>query len=38
MAAGIADRLWNIEDIVTQIEVEEAKAHRTREPYKKASA
>jgi IS1 family transposase len=35
MAAGVTDRLWEIGDIVTLIEAEEAKQPRKRGPYKK---
>lgn len=35
MAAGVADRLWNVSDIVALVEAEEAKAVRVRGPYKK---
>ena len=36
MAAGVTDKLWEIGDIVTLVEAEEAKADRTRGPYKKS--
>ena len=35
-AAGVTDKLWEIGDIVALVEAEEAKADRTRGPYKKA--
>lgn len=36
MAAGVADRLWEISDIVKQVEAAEAEAApKVREPYKK---
>lgn len=35
MAAGVSKRLWEIGDIVALVEAEEAKADRTRGPYKK---
>jgi IS1 family transposase len=35
MAAGVSDRLWEIGDIVALVEAEEAKADRTRGPYRK---
>ena len=35
MAAGVSTRLWEIGDIVALVEAEEAKADRTRGPYKK---
>jgi IS1 family transposase len=38
MAAGVADRLWEIGDIVALIEAEEAKQPRARGPYKKRAA
>lgn len=38
MAAGVADRLWEIGDIVALIEAEEAKQPRKRGPYKKRAA
>ena len=38
MAAGVTDKLWEIGDIVALIEAEEAKADRTRGPYKKSVA
>lgn len=34
MAAGLSNKLWEIGDIVTLVEAEEAKADRTRGPYK----
>lgn len=34
MAAGVSNKLWEIGDIVTLVEAEEAKADRTRGPYK----
>ncbi len=37
MAAGVIDKLWEIGDIVTLVEAEEAKADRTRGPYKKSA-
>lgn len=38
MAAGVSKKLWEIGDIVALIEAEEAKADRTRGPYKKQVA
>jgi hypothetical protein len=35
MAAGVADRLWEVADIVALKEAEEAKSDRKRGPYKK---
>jgi IS1 family transposase len=35
MAAGVSSKLWEIGDIVALVEAEEAKAVRTRGPYKK---
>lgn len=35
MAAGVSDRLWEIGDIVSLVEAEEAKVDRKRGPYKK---
>jgi IS1 family transposase len=35
MAAGVSSRLWEIGDIVALVEAEEAKADRTRGPYRK---
>jgi IS1 family transposase len=35
MAAGVSDRLWEVKDIVTLVEAEEAKADRKRGSYKK---
>lgn len=38
MAAGVSDRLWDVEDIVALVEKAEAEAApRKRGPYKKAS-
>ena len=37
MAAGVTDKLWEIGDIVALVETEEAKADRTRGPYKKVA-
>ena len=34
LAAGVTDKLWEIWDIVALVEAEEAKADRTRDPYK----
>ena len=36
MAAGVSTKLWEIGNIVALVEAEEAKADRTRGPYKKA--
>lgn len=33
MAAGVTKKLWEIEDIVALVEIEEAKADRKRGPY-----
>lgn len=38
MAAGVADRLWDIGDIVALVEAVEAEQPRTRGPYKKKPA
>lgn len=38
MAAGVADKLWEIADIIALIEAEEAKQPRIRSPYKKRDA
>lgn len=38
MAAGVSSKLWEIGDIVALVEAEEAKADRTRGPYKKRIA
>jgi IS1 family transposase len=38
MAAGVADRLWEVSDIVALIEADEAQADRKRGPYKKVAA
>lgn len=38
MAAGVADRLWEIADIVALVEASEAEQPRKRGPYKKHSA
>jgi hypothetical protein len=35
MQAGVTDRLWEVADIVALVEAEEAKADRTRGPYRK---
>lgn len=35
MAAGVSSRLWEVGDIVALVEAEEAKADRTRGPYRK---
>ena len=37
MAAGVADRLWEVSDIVALIEADEAKADRKRGSYKKSA-
>jgi IS1 family transposase len=37
MAADVADRLWEVADIVALVEAEEAQADRKRGPYKKAA-
>jgi IS1 family transposase len=37
MAAGVADRLWEVSDIVALVEAEEAEAPRIRGPYRKQS-
>ena len=34
MAAGVSSKLWEIGDIVSLVEAEEAKADRSRGPYK----
>lgn len=38
MAAGVSSKLWEIGDIVALVEAEEAKADRTRGPYKKSES
>jgi IS1 family transposase len=38
MAAGVSNRLWEIGDIVSLVEAEEAKQDRKRGPYKKSAA
>ncbi|MGH6853800.1 MAG: IS1 family transposase [Aestuariivirga sp.] len=38
MAAGVSDRLWEIGDIVSLVEAEEAKADRSRGSYKKKNS
>jgi len=38
MAAGVADRLWEIGDIVVLVEAAEAEQPRKRGPYKKKAA
>lgn len=38
MAAGVSSKLWEIGDIVALVEAEEAKADKTRGPYKKKVA
>lgn len=38
MAAGVADRLWDVGDIVALVEAEEAKVVRKRGPYKKSAS
>lgn len=35
MAAGVTDKLWNVEDIVALVEADEAEKPRKRGPYKK---
>lgn len=38
MAAGVSNKLWEIGDIIALVEVNEAKADRSRGPYKKRDA
>ena len=38
MAAGVSTKLWEIGDIVALVEADEAKADRTRGPYKKSKS
>ena len=38
MAVGVSSKLWEIGDIVALVEAEEAKADRTRGPYRKGKA
>jgi hypothetical protein len=38
MAAGVSSKLWEIGDIVALVEADEAKADRTRGPYRKKEA
>ena len=35
MEADVTDRLWEVSDIVALLEADEAKADRTRGPYRK---
>ena len=37
MVASLTNKLWEIGDIVALVEAEEAKADRTRGPYKKVA-
>jgi hypothetical protein len=38
MQAGVTGHVWDVKDIVSLVEAEEAKAERKRGPYKKAAA
>lgn len=38
MAAGVSERLWEIDDIVALVEASEAKTVTKRGPYKKSAA
>ena len=38
MAAGVTDKLWNVDDIVALIEADEAEKPRKRGPYRQKTA